>query len=166
MNTGRVPFKALLATAEALHVAVDKSQFPGISASMEPVDMPGLTDGKRSLMETMRSEKDVDLIADYGWEMHRGTAAFTGSQDDPVLEITGQDGPGAGRALSGRHRVRPVTEESNLTAIGVNTGESGEFLLGNRLNNSNERIWAAGDVTGHREVDYRHLPGSTSPARR
>ncbi|WP_271396128.1 mercury(II) reductase [Neomicrococcus lactis] len=319
VNTGCVPSKALLAAAEARHVALDSGRFPGISTSTGPVDMPGLIDGKRSLVETMRSEKYVDLIADYGWELRRGNAVFAGSQDDPVLEIASADGaresvraahylvatgsaprepsiqgladtdyststtameleevpesllvlgggyvaleqaqlfarlgskvtmlvrsrlasaeePEASRALMGVFadegiRVvrqatvscvrtdpatggivatatvsggekefgaakllvatgrRPVTEGLNLAAVGVNTGDRGEILVNNRLNSSNERIWAAGDVTGHREfvyvaaahgslvadnafnqsgheVDYQHLPRVTftSPA--
>ncbi|MHA7176903.1 mercury(II) reductase [Arthrobacter sp. Sr24] len=320
VNTGCVPSKALLAAAEARHIAVDASgRFPGISTSSGPVDMPGLIDGKRSLVETMRSEKYVDLIADYGWELRQGNAVFAGSQGDPVLEITGTDGtqeslraahylvatgsapwapliegladvdyltsttameldevpesllvlgsgyvaleqaqlfarlgskvtmllrsrlasaeePEASRAMMGvfadegirvvrRATVssvrtdpatggilatatvsgaeqefsaakllvatgrRPVTEGLNLAVIGVTTGDHGEIMVNNRLNSSNERIWAAGDVTGHREfvyvaashgslvvenafnnagreVDYRHLPRVTftSPA--
>ncbi|MHA7306742.1 mercury(II) reductase [Arthrobacter sp. TMN-49] len=319
VNTGCVPSKALLAAAEARHLALDSGRFPGISTSTKPVDMPGLIDGKRSLVETMRSEKYVDLIADYGWDLRQGNAVFAGSQDDPVLEITGADGaresvraahylvatgsapwvppiqglanvdyltsttameleevpesllvlgggyvaleqaqlfarlgskvtmlvrsrlasaeePEASRTLMGvfadegirvvrRANVscvrtdpatggivatatvsggeqefgaakllvatgrRPVTEGLNLAAVGVTTGDRGEILVNNRLNSSNERIWAAGDVTGHREfvyvaashgslvvenafnqagreVDYRHLPRVTftSPA--
>lgn len=319
-NTGCVPSKALLAAAEARHVALDASgRFPGISASAAPVDMAGLTGGKRSLVETMRSDKYVDLIAEYGWELRQGDAVFAGTQDDPVLEITGQDGtresvraahylvatgstpwappidglqdtgyltsttameldevpesllvigggyvaleqaqlfarlgskvtmlvrsrlasaeePDASRALMGvfadegirvvrraavssvrtdpaaggiiatvavsggnqefrAARVlvatgrRPVTEGLNLAAVGVKTGDGGEILVQNTLASTNPRIWAAGDVTGHREfvyvaaahgsmvvgnafnnagreVDYRHLPRVTftSPA--
>ncbi|WP_144662973.1 mercury(II) reductase [Paenarthrobacter nicotinovorans] len=319
VNTGCVPSKALLAAAEARHVALDSGRFPGIAASAEAVDMPGLIEGKRSLVETMRSEKYVDLIGDYGWELRQGNAVFAVTQDDPVLEITGQDGsresiraayylvatgstpwappipglsdvdyltsttameleevpesllvlgggyvaleqaqlfarlgskvtmlvrsrlasteePEASKALMGvfadegirvvrRATVssvrtdpatggivatatvsggeqefraanllvatgrRPVTEGLNLAAVGVKTGDRGEILVNNRLNSSNERIWAAGDVTGHREfvyvaashgslvvenafnnagreVDYRHMPRVTftSPA--
>ena len=41
VNTGCIPSKALLAAAEARHVALDASgRFPGISTSAEPVDMP------------------------------------------------------------------------------------------------------------------------------
>lgn len=320
VNTGCVPSKALLAAAEARHVALDASgRFPGISTSAGEVDMAGLIGGKRSLVETMRSDKYVDLIADYGWELRQGNAVFAGSQDDPVLEITGQDGaresvraahylvatgstpwappidgladtgyltsttameleevpesllvlgggyvaleqaqlfarlgskvtmlvrsrlasaeePEASRALmsvfadegirvvrraavssvrtdpatggiiataaisggleefraarilvaTGR---RPVTDGLNLAAVGVKTGDGGEILVNSQLASSNDRIWAAGDVTGHREfvyvaaahgslavenafnnagreVDYRHLPRVTftSPA--
>jgi len=84
---------------------------------------------------------------------------------------------------------RPVTDGLNLDGVGVKTGDTGEILVDDRLASSNPRIWAAGDVTGHREfvyvaaahgtlavdnaftgadreVDYRHLPRVifTSPA--
>ncbi|MGY2745940.1 hypothetical protein ACVWZ8_003057 [Arthrobacter sp. UYCu723] len=48
--------------------------------------MAGLIGGKRSLMKTMLSDKYVDLIADHGWELCSGYAAFAGTQEDPVLE--------------------------------------------------------------------------------
>ncbi|KLU08480.1 mercury(II) reductase [Kocuria sp. SM24M-10] len=93
VNTGCVPSKALLAAAAARHVALDASgRFPGLAASAGPVDMPGLMAGKDGLVEGMRSEKYVDLIADYGWDLRRGEAAFTGTAQDPVLEITGRGG--------------------------------------------------------------------------
>lgn len=93
VNTGCVPSKALLAAAAARHVALDAhGRFPGINASAGPVDMPGLIAGKDGLVEGMRSEKYVDLIEDYGWDLRRGDASFTGDAGDPVLEITGEDG--------------------------------------------------------------------------
>ncbi|TAM71628.1 MAG: mercury(II) reductase [Microbacteriaceae bacterium] len=319
VNTGCVPSKALLAAADARHVALDSGRFPGIVASAGPVDMPELIDGKRQLVETMRAGKYVDLIADYGWELRHGNAVFSGTADDPTLEITSTDGnvetirathylvatgstpwvppidglaeadyltstsameldevpesllvlgggfvaleqaqlfarlgsrvtmlvrsrlasaeePEASRALAGvfadegirvvrRAAVtavhtdkssgeviatatvdggqqefraskllvatgrRPVTDGLNLTAVGVETGEKGEIVVTSMLTSSNPRIWAAGDVTGHREfvyvaanhgalvvenafnnadrdVDYSHLPRVTftSPA--
>jgi mercuric reductase len=94
----------------------------------------------------------------------------------------------AARALVALGR-RPVTDGLNLDTVEVKTGETGEILVDARLASSNRRIWAAGDVTGHREfvyvaaahgtlavdnaftgadrpVDYRHLPRVlfTSPA--
>lgn len=320
VNTGCVPSKALLAAAEARHVALDGTgRFPGIGTSAAPVDMGALIDGKRSLVEGMRSDKYVDLAADYGWDLRQGTAVFAGTPEEPVLEITGPDGtrdsltaahylvatgsapwappvpgldevdyltsttameldevpeslivfgggyvaleqaqlfarlgskvtllvrsrlasheePEASRALMGvfadegirvirRATVssvrmdpatggilatatvaggqeefraakllvatgrRAVTDGLNLDAVGVKTGDTGQILVNNRLNSTNERIWAAGDVTGHREfvyvaashgtlvvenafnnagreVDYGHLPRVTftSPA--
>ena len=84
---------------------------------------------------------------------------------------------------------RPVTDALNLHAVGVETGEIGEIVVTDRLQSSNPRVWAAGDVTGHpefvyvaahhgtlvaenaftddgRAVDYTHLPRVTftSPA--
>jgi mercuric reductase len=320
VNTGCIPSKALLAAAEARHVALDASgRFPGISTSAEPVDMKDLIHGKRSLVETMRSDKYVDLAADYGWELRAGNAVFAGTPEAPVLEVTDAEGarsevraahyliatgstpwappveglqdtnyltsttamdleevpesllvfgggyvaleqaqlfarlgskvtmlvrsrlasaeePEASRALMGvftdegirvvrRAAVssvrtdpdtaeiiatatvaggqeefraskllvatgrRAVTDGLNLDAVGVKTGDGGEILVQNTLVSSNPRIWAAGDVTGHREfvyvaashgtlavenafnnagreVDYRHLPRVTftSPA--
>lgn len=92
VNTGCVPSKALLAAAEARHVASDAGRFPGISASAGPVDMPALVQSKRALVEGTRAEKYVDLIASYGWDLRAGTAAFTGTAAEPRLEITAADG--------------------------------------------------------------------------
>ena len=321
VNTGCVPSKALLAAAGARHVALDSGRFPGVSMSAGPVDMQELISGKRSLVEGLRAEKYVDLIADYGWELRNGNAMFAGTPDDPVLELRGKDGhretvrarhylvatgsspwappieglqdvdyltsttamelnevpeslivlgggyvaleqaqlfarlgskvtmivrsrlasaeeprlasaeePEASKALLGvfadegitvirratvesvrkesggdvvvramsvdgrdeytASRVlvatgrRPVTDGLNLAAVGVRTGDRGEILVSDMLASSNERIWAAGDVTGHpefvyvaashgslavenafndagRTVDYSHLPRVT-----
>ena len=319
VNTGCVPSKALLAAADARHVALDSARFPGIVASAGQVDMPALIGGKAALVESMRTEKYIDLAADYGWAMVEGDAAFTGTQDAPLLQVTSSGGavttieaghylvatgstpnvppvpglaetgyltsttameldevpesllvlgggyvaleqaqlfsrlgarvtmlvrsrltsqeePEVSKALGGvfadegirvvrRATVdsvsldeatggviatasvaggqevfrasrllaamgrRPVTDGLNLEAVGVKAGTSGEIVVDSRLASSNPRIWAAGDVTGHREfvyvaaahgnlavenaftdsvaeVDYRHLPRVTftSPA--
>lgn len=92
VNTGCVPSKALLAAAEARHVALDANRFPGIRASVEPVDMGALVEGKRVLVEGMRSEKYVDLIGEYGWDLLQGDASFTGSAEDPALTVTDLEG--------------------------------------------------------------------------
>ena len=92
VNTGCIPSKALLAAADARHVSLDSGRFPGIETSAGPVDMTELIDGKRALVENMRSEKYVDLIADYGWDLRHADAAFAGTADDPVLEVTDADG--------------------------------------------------------------------------
>jgi mercuric reductase len=319
VNTGCIPSKALLATAEARHVALDASRFPGIVASAGPVDMEKLIGGKRDLVDTMRAGKYVDLIADYDWDLRHGDATFAGSEAEPVLNITAPDGtvqtvradhylvatgsapwapsieglsevgyltsttameleevpesllvlgggyvaleqaqlfarlgsqvtvlvrsrlasqeePEAARVLMGVfadegirvirraivsavHRDestgdviaevtstggkeslraskllvatgrRPVTEGLNLVTVGVTVGDRGQIKVSDMLTSTNPRIWAAGDVTGHREfvyvaashgalvvenafndagrtVDYRHLPRVTftSPA--
>ncbi|MEE1649866.1 mercury(II) reductase [Brachybacterium sp. J144] len=92
VNTGCVPSKALLAAAAARHTALDATRFPGITATVGPVDMPALATGTAELVETMRAEKYLDLIREYGWDLIRGEAAFAGTPQDPVLEVTGPDG--------------------------------------------------------------------------
>ncbi|WP_396659018.1 mercury(II) reductase [Microbacterium oxydans] len=93
VNTGCVPSKALLAAAEARHVAADAgSRFRGIAATADLVDMPALIAGKQDLVEAMRSEKYVDVADAYGWQNHQGDAAFAGTPDAPVLEVTAADG--------------------------------------------------------------------------
>ena len=58
VNTGCVPSKALIAAADARHVAADAAdRFPGIATTAGPVDMPALIAGKQALVETMRGEK-------------------------------------------------------------------------------------------------------------
>lgn len=82
---------------------------------------------------------------------------------------------------------RPVTAELALDTVGVKTGARGAVAVDERLQTSNPRIWAAGDVTGHpqfvyvagahgtlvadnafaaaqRTLDYHHLPRVTFTA--
>ncbi len=92
VNTGCVPSKALLAAAEARHVALDSTRFPGVVASAGPVDMPALIEGKAALVESMRTEKYVDLAANYGWTMVEGEASFTGTPDAPLLQVISPGG--------------------------------------------------------------------------
>ncbi|MGF2947590.1 mercury(II) reductase [Mycobacterium sp. Lab-001] len=92
VNTGCVPSKALIAAAEARHVALESGRFPGISTSADPVDMPGLVDGKRTLVEALRAQKYLDVAEDYGWRLLHGQASFDGSPDAPVLRVMTEDG--------------------------------------------------------------------------
>lgn len=93
VNTGCVPSKALIAAAEARHVAADAgSRFPGIAATAGAVDMPGLVGGKQDLVEAMRGEKYFDVAEAYGWPVRQDQAAFAGTPDAPVLEVTAAEG--------------------------------------------------------------------------
>lgn len=92
VNTGCVPSKALLAAAEARHVALDAARFPGLTATTPAVDMTSLVTGKDDLVGAMRAAKYLDLAADYGWDLRRGDATFTGTSGDPALEVTAADG--------------------------------------------------------------------------
>ena len=73
VNTGCVPSKALLAAAEARHVALDSARFPGVMRLGGPGGHAG-PDRRASprWSKRMRTEKYVDLAADYGWAMRPG----------------------------------------------------------------------------------------------
>ncbi len=106
VNTGCVPSKALLAAADARQVASD-DRFPGIGTSAAPVDMAALIGGKRDLVDSMRAEKYVGLVTEYGWDLLPGTATFTGTVESPALQVTRADG-----------QVEQVEAEHYLVATG------------------------------------------------
>ena len=102
VNTGCVPSKALIAAADARHVAADAStRFPGIATTADPVDMAALVGGKQDLVEALRGEKYVDVADSYGWQIRHGDAAFAGTPDAPLLKVTAADG--AVEAIEARH---------------------------------------------------------------
>lgn len=114
LNVGCVPSKALLAAAEARHVALDTGRFPGIHTGAAPVDMAAVVEGKQALVEQLRVEKYVDLAEDYGWTLLRGDASFDGTPDAPILRVTSADG--AGQRVEADHYLiatgaRPVVPE-------------------------------------------------------
>ncbi len=89
VNVGCIPSKALLAAAEARHVAAGGS-FPGITTTAGVTDMAALVGGKTEIVEVLRKEKYEDLAADYGWRFLRGDARFVGGTDGPVLDVDGE----------------------------------------------------------------------------
>jgi len=114
VNVGCVPSKALLAAAEARHVALDTGRFPGIDTGAAPVDMAAVVEGKQALVEQLRVEKYVDLAGDYGWTLLRGVASFDGTSDAPVLRVTSADD--ASQTVEADHYLiatgaRPVVPE-------------------------------------------------------
>ncbi|WP_454852394.1 mercury(II) reductase [Promicromonospora soli] len=92
VNTGCIPSKALIAAAEARHVALDGGRFPGIDTRAGAVDMPGLVGGTQKLVEKLRAEKYVDLVDAYGWKLMSGDARFQGTPDAPILAVTSAAG--------------------------------------------------------------------------
>jgi len=86
VNVGCIPSKALLAAAEARHVAAGGA-FPGITTSAGPVDMAALVAGKAEIADMLRKEKYEDLASEYGWEVRRGEARFV---EGPALEVDGR----------------------------------------------------------------------------
>jgi mercuric reductase len=85
VNVGCIPSKALLAAAEARHVA-SGTRFPGIQTNAGPVAMGALIEGKAALSDLLRKEKYADLARDYGWELRYGDARFV---EGPALEVGG-----------------------------------------------------------------------------
>ena len=113
VNTGCVPSKALIAAAEARHVAADApTRFPGIASVAGAVDMPALIGGKQDLVEALRGEKYVDVADSYGWQVRRGNAAFAGTPDSPLLEVAA----GASQISPGPVPGAPVTRSTSSTA--------------------------------------------------
>jgi mercuric reductase len=86
VNVGCIPSKALLAAAEARHVAAD-ARFPGIATQAGDVDMAALIAGKDEIVTDLRQEKYLELIDDYGWELRRGQGRFV---DGPAVEVDGE----------------------------------------------------------------------------
>lgn len=95
VNVGCVPSKALLAAADARHGSGSAGRFPGLVPARLPVDFRELISGKDALAAQMRTEKYVDLAADYGFKIVHGTAAFVADdRGGPVLKVAlnGDDG--------------------------------------------------------------------------
>jgi mercuric reductase len=275
VNEGCIPSKALLAAAEARHVAGDQ-RFPGINtAATAAVQLAAVVGSKDAIVRDLRRDKYVDLAREHDWNIVRGTARFA---PGPVLEVNGRtieaehylvatgsapfvpiidglgnvpyltsasamqlqdlpeslvvlgggsvglelgqlfarlgtrvevvealeriapreepeisslladvlrgegvavhagatvtrmrrdngrivmtlDGDGESRDMAASHVLvatgrHPETSALNLHTVGVRTGVKGEVLVNEHLQTSNDRIWAAGDVTGHPQFVY------------
>ena len=86
VNVGCIPSKALLAAAEARHVAMAR-RFPGIDIAAGPVQMRALIAATNEIVRDLQQDKYVDLARQYDWEIVRGTARFTAG---PALEVDGR----------------------------------------------------------------------------
>lgn len=86
VNVGCIPSKALLAAAEARHIAA-VHRFPGIDSAAGPVRMPPLIAGKDDIVRDLRQDKYVDLAREYDWEILRGAARFV---EGPTIEVDGR----------------------------------------------------------------------------
>lgn len=86
VNIGCVPSKTLLRAGEVNHLA-NNHPFAGLNTQAGKVDMAALTQQKDELVEGMRQQKYIDLIAEYGFDLIRGEAAFV---DGQTVEVNGQ----------------------------------------------------------------------------
>jgi len=86
VNFGCIPSKALLAAADARHVALDQ-HFPGISTAAAGVDMAALVSGKDTIVDALRHERYEELAGLYGFDILHGHARFVAG---PMLEVNGE----------------------------------------------------------------------------
>lgn len=78
VNVGCVPSKTLLRAAEIHHLAAN-NPYSGLNTVARDVYMDQLVAQKDHLVQELRQHKYEDLIAEYGFELIRGEARFTGT---------------------------------------------------------------------------------------
>jgi mercuric reductase len=86
VNVGCIPSKHLLAAAGAYRAA-GHHPFSGVRTAQDGVDLKALIGGKGAVVEDLRREKYLELAADYGFDVIRGSAAFTGPD---AIEVDGR----------------------------------------------------------------------------
>ncbi|MGI9049078.1 MAG: mercury(II) reductase [Rubrobacteraceae bacterium] len=83
VNVGCVPSKTLLRGAETYRQA-GHHPFEGIETKASTVDYGAMVGQKDELVSTMRQEKYIDLIDEYGWDLIEGEATF---EDEETLRV-------------------------------------------------------------------------------
>ncbi|GIW09031.1 MAG: hypothetical protein KatS3mg061_0088 [Dehalococcoidia bacterium] len=86
VNIGCVPSKALLRAAQ-LRAQVIHNPWHGLELRAEGVELAALVRQKDELVATLRREKYLDLIAEYGWEFRQGEARFL---DPETITLDGE----------------------------------------------------------------------------
>lgn len=86
VNVGCVPSKALLKAAQT-YARACHHPFAGVETAAVGLDLPRVVGEKDALVERLRRQKYLDLIADYGWELVPGEARFTAPDE---LEVEGR----------------------------------------------------------------------------
>ncbi|WP_432359746.1 mercury(II) reductase [Sporosarcina sp. UB5] len=84
VNIGCVPSKTLLRAGEINHLAIN-NPFTGLQTTAQNVDLISLVKQKDELVNTLRNEKYVNLIDDYGFELINGEATFINENTVEVL---------------------------------------------------------------------------------
>ncbi len=83
VNVGCVPSKTLLRGAEIYHRA-GHHPFEGIGIKANGADYGAMVAQKDDLVSTMRQEKYIDLVDEYGWDLIEGEATF---EDEETLLV-------------------------------------------------------------------------------
>lgn len=85
VNIGCVPSKTLLRAGEINRLAIN-NPFTGLQTTAQDVDLASLVKQKDELVSTLRNEKYVNLIDDYGFELINGEAKFVNGN---TIEVSG-----------------------------------------------------------------------------
>lgn len=102
-----------------------------------------------------------DVLTDEGITVHTSAALASVRRDETGCTVTTTTGSGDGTGIE-LHAEQlliatgrlPVTTGLNLETVGVKTGPRGEVVVDEHLRTTTDRIWAAGDVTGHPQFVY------------
>ena len=108
--------------------------------------------------ETSRVIEDV--FADEGIQIRTRVTVTSVERAEGTMFVTLRHPDGNPEQLRAQHCLvatgrRPVTDDLNLAAVGVKTGDRGEVLVDAQLRTHHPRIWADGDVTGHPQFVLR-----------
>lgn len=100
----------------------------------------------------------ADVLREEGLVLHTGAKVTRARLDNGGVVLTINRG-GRIDDLRASHMLiatgrRPDTSSLNLGTVGVQTDSKGAVVVDEQLRTANERVWAAGDVTGHPQFVY------------
>ncbi|GDY33534.1 mercury(II) reductase [Gandjariella thermophila] len=99
------------------------------------------------------------VFADEGISVHTGATVTAVHTHDGATTVSVRTAHGTDVELRAEQLLvatgrRPVTTGLNLDPVGVKTGSRGEVVVDEYLRTTNDRVWAAGDVTGGAQFVY------------
>lgn len=86
VNIGCVPSKTMLRAGEINNIA-HKNHFAGLKTSVGTVELGKLIEQKNNLVNTLRQQKYINLIEEYGFELIQGAAKFI---DENTIDVNGR----------------------------------------------------------------------------
>ena len=86
VNIGCVPSKTLI-RAGSINQLVKENPFNGLKTTAGEVDLKALVKQKDELVDTLRQQKYIDLIDEYGFDLIEGEAKFIA---DNAIEVNGE----------------------------------------------------------------------------
>jgi mercuric reductase len=118
-----------------------------------------ILDRPASAEEPETSRVIEEVFTDEGIQVRTRVTVTTVQRAEGTMVVTLRHPAGNLEQLRAQHVLvasgrRPVTDDLNLAAVGVKTGDRGEVLVDAQLRTHHPRIWAAGDVTGHPQFVY------------